>query len=803
MTSPIREQLQSTLGNTYQLERELGGGGMSRVFLATDTSLGRKVVIKVLAPELAAGVSAERFAREIRVAARLQHPNIVPLHSAGDAGGLPYYTMPFVEGLSLRSKLEGASTPSLPETVGILRDLARALSYAHEHGVVHRDIKPENVLLSGDAAVVTDFGIAKAVSAAQTLASGETLTRAGTGLGTPAYMAPEQTAGDPSTDPRADIYSFGCLAYELLTGKPPFAGRQLHQLMIAHALEPVTPIKLVAPTVPDQLGDLVMQCLAKEPAQRPQSAREVVQRLESAFTPSGQAVSGASAASVVSAVSAPSTASWHRKAAIGGAALIAVALIAALLFWDGGGQPGGSKPIQLASVAVLPFENIGGDTTNAYFADGMTDELANALAKIPAIRVAARSSAFSFKGKQTDVREIGRALAVNAILGGTVRRVGNQLRVTAQLTGADDGLVRWSDSYQREASDVFSVQDDITRSIVSALRIQLGSDSSASKPQRGTTDLQAYDLYLRGRYAWNKRTPEGLQESIKYFQDAIARDPSYALAYSGMADAYISLFDYEVLPPEEANPRARAAATRALALDSTLAEAHTSLAHVLLHEWKWDESESRFRRALQLDPNQAATYHWYALALTSVGKVDQAVAAMKRAEQLDPLSPRMSADMGMAYYGARQYDRAIQQEQKTIRLEPEIAVAWWIMGMAYEQKGSLAEATAANQEAVKRRPGNPNYLAALARSYALSGKTSEAQKILSGLLKSKEPVSPFFIALVYTALGEKDKALDWLDSAVVQRSGSVRYLKIEPRLDPLRSDPRFDALLQRVGLTTR
>src|SRR5688572_16576580 len=364
MTGPLREQLQSTLGNTYQLERELGGGGMSRVFLATDTTLGRKIVIKVLAPELPAGVNAERFAREIRVAARLQHPNIVPLHSAGDAGGLPYYTMPFVEGLSLRSKLEGESTQSLPETVGILRDVARALSYAHEHGVVHRDIKPENVLLSGDAAVVTDFGIAKAVSAAQTLASGETLTRAGTGLGTPAYMAPEQTAGDPSTDHRADIYSFGCLAYELLTGKPPFAGRQLHQLMIAHALEPVTPIKLVAPTVPDQLGDLVMQCLAKDPSQRPQSAREVVQRLESAFTPSGHpaasAVSALSAPSAVSAVptvsapSAPSTSSTV-KVAIGVAALIAVALVAALLFADRGGKAQGSAPARVASVAVLPF----------------------------------------------------------------------------------------------------------------------------------------------------------------------------------------------------------------------------------------------------------------------------------------------------------------------------------------------------------------------------------------------------------------------------------------------------------------
>ncbi len=794
MTSALREQLQSTLGNTYQLDRELGGGGMSRVFLATDTALGRKVVIKVLAPELAAGVSVERFAREIRLAARLQHPNIVPLHSAGDAGGLPYYTMPFVEGLSLRSRLAAENVAPLAETVGILRDVARALTYAHEHGVVHRDIKPENVLLSGDAAVVTDFGIAKAVSAAQTLAPGDTLTRAGTGLGTPAYMAPEQTAGDPATDHRADIYSFGCLAYELLTGKPPFAGRALHQLMIAHALEPATSMKLVRPDVPDPLGELVMQCLAKDPAQRPQSARDVVQRLESSFTPSGH-----------TNLPTPAT-SRRRLLIIGSAAALAVALTAALLFGiiGRGGVTGGDTPAKMASLAVLPFENIGGDTANAYFADGMTDELTNALAKIPAIRVAARSSAFSFKGKQVDVREVGRALDVNAVLGGTVRRAGDRLRVSAQLTGADDGIVRWSESYEREMRDVFTVQDDITRSIVSALRVKLSPDSRrAARPRQGNTDLQAYDLYLRGRYAWNKRTPAGLQESIKYFNEAIRRDPAYAVAYSGMADAYISLFDYEALPPEEANPRARQAAMRALELDSTLAEAHTSLAHVLLHEWKWDEAEARFKRALELDPDQAATYHWYALALTSVGKVDQAVAAMKRAKQLDPLSPRMNADMGMAYYGARQYDLAIQQEQNIIRLEPGFATAWWIMGMAHEQKGSLSEATAAYQEALKLRPGNPNYLAALARSYALAGKPLETRRILGGLLSSPRPVSPFFIALVYTALGEKDDAFNWLDSAVVKRSGSVRYLKIEPRLDPLRSDPRFDGLLRRVGLPTR
>jgi TolB-like protein/tetratricopeptide (TPR) repeat protein len=788
----LRDQLQAALGDTYTLERELGGGGMSRVFVAVDTALGRKVVIKVLAPELAAGVSAERFAREIRLAAQLQHPNIVPLHAAGDAGGLPYYTMPFVEGLSLRSRIASGGPLSTPECVRILRDVARALSYAHEQGVVHRDIKPENVLLSGDAAVVTDFGIAKAVSAAKTLGSTGTLTSAGIGLGTPAYMAPEQAFGDPATDRRADIYSFGCLAYELLTGKPPFADRPSHQLVIAHAMETPPPLESRNSGVPEPLTALVMQCLAKNPDERPQSAREIVERLESVDTSSGQKTFPTR------------TAARKRLLIVGTIAVVALAIAFGVALRGRVGMTARNGAGRVESVAVLPFENVGGDTANAYFADGMADELTNALAKIPAIRVASRSSAFTFQGKRIDVREVGRALNVGAVLEGTVRRAGSRLRVSAQLTSANDGLVRWSDSYEREVRDVFTVQDDITRAIVGALRVKLDPRSAqVAGAHHGTSDIEAYDLYLRGRYAWNKRTPDGLKESISYFEEAIRRDSTYADAYSGMADAFISLFDYDILPAAEANPRARMAAMRALALDSSLAEAHTSLAHVLLHEWKWDESEAEFRHALELDPMQAATYHWYALALTAVGMLDQAVATMKRAEELDPLSARMSADMGMAYYGARQYDLAIQQERKTLRLEPGFATSYWIMGMAYEQKGSLADATAAYQHALTLRPRNPNYLASLARSEALAGKTSDARRVLDGLLKSPEPVSPFFIALVYTALGGKDEAFQWLNRAVTERSGSVRYLKIEPRLDPLRSDPRFDALLRRVGLNER
>jgi adenylate cyclase len=460
-----------------------------------------------------------------------------------------------------------------------------------------------------------------------------------------------------------------------------------------------------------------------------------------------------------------------------------------------------SAPDQ-ASVAVLPFVNMTPGNEMDYFSEGMTEELLNALTKVKGLRVPARTSSFQFKGPAADIKDVGNKLGVGAVVEGSIRREGNKLRITAQLINVADGYHMWSEAYDRQLDDVFSVQEEIAGGIVGALLPRLQSRSGLPLVKQGTNDAEAHNLYLRGRYAWNKRTPDGFKEALKYFQDAIGRDSTYALAYTGVADSYLSLFDYDLMSAAEANPKARAAATRALALDPSLPEAHNSLAHLLLHEWDWKGSEAEFKRALELDPAQAGTYHWYALALTSVGKVDEAAAAMERAEQLDPLSPRISADLGMAYYAGRHYDKTLDQERKTLRLEPGYATSYWIMGMAYEQKGKFAEATKSLDSALKLQPGNPNYLAELARSYALTGRTADARKILGDLLHPANGgiVSPFFIALVYAALGDKDQAFGWLGRSVDERSGSVRYLKVEPRLDPLRSDPRFDALLKRVGL---
>ena len=459
--------------------------------------------------------------------------------------------------------------------------------------------------------------------------------------------------------------------------------------------------------------------------------------------------------------------------------------------------------VEQGSIAVLPFVNMSSDTEQEYFSDGLTEELLNVLAQLPELRVAARTSAFAFKGKDVSVDSVGRALRVAHVLEGSVRKSGDQVRITAQLIDARTGFHLWSRTYDRSLKDIFAVQDEISRAIVDALRLQLAVPGGTSLVRARTTDPEAYTLYLRGRYAWNKRTPEGLQQAVQYFLRATERDPQFAAAFSGLADSYLSLTDYGLLSPAEGLPKVRAAAERALALDSTLAEAHNSLAHLYLHDWKWDAAEREFRRALSLDPGYAPTYHWYSLALTAVGRLNEAVETMVQAQRLDPLSLRMNADLGMAFYAARQYDRAIEQEKKTLELEPNLPVAHWIMGMAYEQKGMYGQAAEAFRQALAIRPGNPNYLASLARAHALAGNPSEARKLLDELLAQTRTgdASPFFIALVYTALGEKDSAFQWLDRAVAERSGSIRYLKVEPRLDSLREDPRFGQLLTAVGLS--
>ena len=441
------------------------------------------------------------------------------------------------------------------------------------------------------------------------------------------------------------------------------------------------------------------------------------------------------------------------------------------------------------------------DKEQEYFSDGMSEELLNLLSKVPDLKVISRTSSFSFKGKNQDVRTIGDALGAANILEGSVRKSGNMIRITAQLIETKNGTHLWSETFDREIKDVFAIQDEISRMIVRNLKIKLLDEHANRLTKRNTENPDAFEDYLKGRYYWNQRTDDGLRKAIGYFESAIKKDPKYAAAYSGLSDTYVTLFDYDIMSFEESTLKAKQAAEKALEIDKNLAEANNSLAHINLHDWHWKEAEEGFRRALDLDPGYVLAHHWYALCLTAVGRPDEAVDQMKAAKELDPLSVRINADLGMAWLAAGKYDEAIRQEEKTMELDSNARSPYWIRGMAYQQKKMFDEAIKDYRHALKRSPGNSNFLAALGNVYASTGKIAEAQKCLDTLIvQNKEYPISFFIALVYAGLNDKQKAINWLEKACDERSGSVRYLKMEPRLRNLRDDPRYSILMKKVGL---
>ncbi|HYN82609.1 MAG TPA: protein kinase [Gemmatimonadaceae bacterium] len=801
----LRATLERTLGDTYAFERELGGGGMSRVFLAEDRALERRVVVKVLKHDMAEGVSVDRFRREIQLAAKLQHPHIVPLLASGEIASTPYFTMPFIEGESLRARLSREGELPVNEAVRILRHVAAALSYAHKHGVVHRDIKPDNVMLADEFALVTDFGVAKALSASAPTATtgGGGLTSLGLAIGTPAYMAPEQAVADPNVDHRADIYSWGIMAYEMLTGWPPFSGMSAQATLAAQAIQKPEPIQTKRPGLPPVLVDLVMRSLEKRPSDRPQTAGELLQGLDLVATSSG----GTAATAVLPAARRRP---WL-PLIIGGAA-VAIAAIA-LFAWRGSrsspelpaaSAPGGTPAsTAISSVAVLPLENLGGDTADVYFSDGMTDELANALAKLPGLKVASRTSAYSFKGKNADPGVIGRALKVQALLGGTVRRAGNQLRVTAQLTNVSDGLLIWAETYQREAKDVFKVQDDIAGHIADALKLRLGTSAAqVSSSSRGTENLKAYDLYLRGLHFWNRRGGDNLRRAITYFEQAVNADPNYGRAYAGIASAYALLPEYTDSAPADAFERTRSAASRAIALDSGLAEAYTALGLASVHAWDYIGAEKQYRMALASNPRYATAHQWYGELLYQTGRVDSAIAHTRQATELDPLSLAAQGAFGYALCLAGQYDEAIRGIKQALELAPTLGVLHWTSGLCYSFDGRHADAIRAIETAARLEPGRALLQAELAYAYGLGGQQDRARAILTNLVARTDRRDSFPLAVARMAVRDYDAALTALEQAVERREIGLSQLSMvmDPKWHPLRSNPRFTRILERMNL---
>jgi eukaryotic-like serine/threonine-protein kinase len=748
----LREDLQSTLGEHYSIERELGGGGMSRVFVARDVALGRDVVIKVIAPENAEGLSAERFTREVKLAARLQQANIVPVLTAGTSGNLPYYTMPFVRGESLRARLNSGTPLGVPEAVSILRDVARALAYAHAEHVVHRDIKPENILLSGGAAVVTDFGIAKAIVASRTLDSGSTtgITTAGVSLGTPAYMAPEQALGDPLTDQRADIYAWGVVAWELLGGAHPFAERRTMQALItAHVTETPPSLAERRPEIPDALAALVMRCLEKNPDNRPHSASELLAEVESVNT---------SRESVVSPVAPPKR--FSRMIPAGAALVVAVMAALAIQHFRHAAPATTDK-----SLAILPFTASGGDTANTYLAEGIADEVNNTLSQIPGLRIAGRSSAARFARTGGTPQEAGAALKVSSVLDGTVRREGDQVRITAELSNASDGTVTWHDSYTRAARDIFAVQDEIARAIAGQLQVTLGDAGMASLAASGTRDATAYDLYLKGMYLYRRRGP-GLADAISTLDQATAQDSTFARAWAGLSNALTVSPSYLDTHAGDVLPRARQAAEHAIRLDSMLPDGYLALGYVDAEQFQWKAAESELRRAIALDPNNAEARYRLGYTFFNQGRVADAIPQFRSAEASDPLYFLPAVYLGWAEVRMGQIPEGIAELRRGLVLEPQSITALCLLALAYDRVG-LPDSARLYAHRIVATSSQPARIGEAAYVLARNGDRHAAELLTRQLEATSVNAWTRWTALslAYNGLGDTTRAYAAMDRA--------------------------------------
>ena len=746
----IPERLQAAVADRYRIEEEIGRGGMASVYLAEDLKHGRKVAIKVLAPGAGQSYEPQRFLREIRIAARLSHPQILPVHDSGECDGLLYFVMPYAGCESLRDRLNREGRLPVDDALRITRAVATALGYAHRLNVIHRDIKPENILLQEGEPVVADFGVATAMSAA----SGDNvyITDRGFVLGTPAYMSPEQASAERDLDGRSDLYSLACVLYEMLSGQPPFTGGSARAIMARHAIENPPPIRSIRPTVPLALERALQRALAKSPDDRFATMAEFAEAL-------------------VTLVPPPTPDSGERDR---------------------------------RSMAVLPFVNSSPDPENEYFSDGITDELITALSKVEGLRVAPRTSVFALKNLREDVRNIGTRLNVSTVLDGSVRKSGNRIRITVQLSSVDDGRTLWSERYDREMSDVFAIQDEIAGTIVRTLRSTLLGDLGDPTPVRYTANVKAYSLYLKGRFCWNRRTQDGIKEGIRYFEEAIAEDPSYALAYSGLADSYALDLDYRGAPVFEGMERAKAKAKKAIALDETLAEAHTSLGWVtFIYDWDWAGAEREFLRAVELNPRYATARQWYSWFLAAMGRFEEGLTQGRAAIELDPASVSIRRSMGWLQYYGRQYEGALDNLRRALAMNPTSEETHRLIGLVHLQGGHYDEAAGSFNEALSNAPNDALAYAGLGHVAARQGRTSEALAVLRELDERAQTryVSPVAQAGLYVTLEDADRAFEWLEKAYRERRGWLAYLKIEPMLDGLRSDPRFHRLVERMRLT--
>lgn len=760
----------------YEILAALGAGGMGEVYRARDPRLDREVAIKVLPERLARDAEAlARFEREAKSVAALSHPNILAIHDFGVDQGLSFAVMELLGGETLRSRLK-QGTLSWRKAVEIGMALADGLSAAHSKGVIHRDLKPENIFLTWDGQVkILDFGLARKTATTRpedvTSASTEAhLTKIGSVVGTLPYMSPEQVR-EAAIDARSDIFSFGVVLYEMVTGQRAFSRDTSAETVVAILKEDPPDLSQILKSIPSELEQLILHCLEKNPEQRFQSARDL------AF-----------------ALRVIETESWQRA---------------------------DQKKIQTdkelqtpqASIAVLPFADMSPLKDQEYFCDGLAEELINAVTKLEGLRVTARTSAFRFRGKELDVREIGKELNVSTVLQGSVRKAGNRLRITAQLINVADGYHLWSDRYDQEMDDVFAIQDEISLAIVEKLKVRLLGEEKAKLVKRYTVNLEAYDLYLKGRYYFNQLSADGFQKAIEYFKLALGKDPNYALAYAGLAESYAFLGFWGLTSPREALLKAKEAALKALALDNTLADVHHSLGLVRTFNYEWRIAQEEFKRAIEINPNYAFGHICYAVYLRLVGCVDEGLAEIKCARELDPFSVPVNAGAAYLFYSMRLYDETIEQCQKTLKMEPNFFQAHGYLALAYARKGMHEESLAEWKTLLTLR-GARKVARVIQRAYEQAGYKgalinatkwmTRAFYLLHVLkyvpLMKRTYISPLMIAMFYAEAGEKDRAFRWLNRAYKEHEPQMLTLKVNPHWDSVRSDSRFEELLRKIGV---
>lgn len=831
----------------YEIRSQLGAGGMGEVYLAQDTKLNRKVAIKILPSKLASDHDRmRRFMQEAQAAAALNHPNIAHIYEIGESENTHFIAMEFIDGHTLREMIHGGQA-DLGKLLRYLQHAAEGLAKAHAVGIVHRDLKPDNVMVTRDGhAKVLDFGLAKLAEPERTSGTGSSdlatailqqQSKPGTILGTVGYMSPEQAQGKTKEiDQRSDIFSFGCILFEAVTGRRAFEGKDAIDSLNKIIREPVTPIIELNPSAPADLQRVVRRCLAKDPDERYQTIREVAIELKEVrrelkdsagvdttvppppsgklgVPPSGGTESSGQASppggetpnSLES--STPSTRASSAEYLVSGIkrhklplALVVLILAAVVTGWFYY-QHARNTEVAIESIAVLPFVNQNNDPNVEYLSDGLTESIINSLTQLPNLKVSPRSSVFRYKGKETDPLKAGNELGVRAVLTGRLMQRGDDLVLSVELIDVRDNKQIWGERYQRKISDLLVVQDEIARAISTNLRPTLAGVNENKFRRRYTDNPQAYQLYLKGRYFWQKFTPEDHKKAAEYFNQAIAIDPGFALAYSGLGDTYGASATNGWISPREGYPKGQIAVKRALEIDDTLAEAHTSSgALTMFYDLDWATAEREYKRAIELNPNYEITHEVYSYLLLATGRLDEGIKSAQRGLEVAPLSLVLSEDLASAYYLSRRYDEALKQVQKSLEMDPSHFGEFVYLGQIYEMKGMHEEAIKELLKAPAIGGRTSGVLSLLGYAYAAAGKQAEAKKILAELneMSKHAYVSPYDLAILYVGLGDKNRAIEELNRAYDDRAGWLIYLNVEPMFDPLRSDPRFADLVSRM-----